>query len=92
MTSTIFTVCLWLVLVSFLWSIGKAATQGWTKVQRLHQVPCSRCTFFTHDYHLKCPVHPYKALSEEAINCLDYKPAIKLSLSYRSDRTNSTVK
>lgn len=37
-------------------------------------MPCSRCAFFTGSYHLKCTVHPCKALSEEAIGCLDYEP------------------
>jgi hypothetical protein len=44
------------------------------RLRRLHQVPCSRCAFYTGDYRLKCTVHPCKALSEEAIACLDYEP------------------
>lgn len=74
--SFIFEVCLGLVLVGFLWSIGQALMQGWANLQRLHQIPCSRCTFFTGDYRLKCTVYPDKALSEEAIDCLDYELAV----------------
>lgn len=48
--------------------------QGITYVKRLHQIPCSRCTFFTGDYRLKCTVHPYNALTETALNCIDYEP------------------
>jgi len=47
---------------------------GISYVKRLHQIPCSRCTFFTGDYRLKCTVHPYSALTETALNCSDYEP------------------
>lgn len=68
-----------LVLASLLWSIGKTFIRGQTTLQRLHRIPCHRCTFFTDDYRLKCTVHPHKALSEEAIDCLDYELAVKRS-------------
>lgn len=58
----------------FVWSIWKAEKDGVARLHRLHQIPCSRCTFFTGDYRLKCTVHPTKALTEEAINCFDYEP------------------
>ncbi|WP_205127386.1 hypothetical protein [Okeania hirsuta] len=48
--------------------------QGISYVRRLHQIPCSRCIFFTGDYRLKCTVHPYNALTETALNCSDYEP------------------
>lgn len=48
--------------------------QGITYVKRLHQIPCSRCGFFTGDYHLKCTVSPNIALTENALNCSDYEP------------------
>jgi hypothetical protein len=60
-------------LGSFLWALWSALREGWSNLRKLHQIPCSRCAFFTGDYHLKCTVHPCKALSEEAINCLDYE-------------------
>ncbi|NEQ95240.1 MAG: hypothetical protein F6K30_00640 [Cyanothece sp. SIO2G6] len=60
----------------------------WTTIQkgvqyisRLHQVPCSQCTYFTGDYRLKCPVHPIEALTEEAIACRDYE-CRKASIDY----------
>lgn len=61
-------------LISFITAICVAVHDGMRRLQRLHQVPCSRCTFFTGDYRLKCTVHPCKALSEEAIGCLDFEP------------------
>lgn len=71
--NSVFAICIWLVLASFLWSLWKDLVRGCANLQRLHQVPCCRCTFFTGDYYLKCTVHPGKALTEEAIDCLDYE-------------------
>ncbi|WP_279327060.1 hypothetical protein [Crocosphaera subtropica] len=39
----------------------------------MHEIPCSHCQYFTNDYHLKCPVNPFQANTEEAINCKDYQ-------------------
>ena len=64
----------WILIAVFAWSCWLAAKDGITTVQRLHQIPCSTCQFFTGSYQLKCPVHPKMALSEEAINCSDYDP------------------
>lgn len=66
------------LLVVFLWSIWIALRDGVAQIKRLHQVPCSRCAYFTGDYRLKCTVHPCKALTEEAINCIDYEPTTHL--------------
>jgi len=46
---------------------------GLTGLQRLHNIPCTRCVFFTGDYRLKCTVRPCQALSEDAIHCLDFE-------------------
>ena len=73
----IYLVCISIVLLSLWQSLWKTLNQGWTHVQRLHQIPCHRCIFFTGDYRLKCTVYPSKALNEEAIDCLDYEYAIK---------------
>lgn len=50
--------------------------QGASYVRRLHQIPCSQCAYFTGDYRLKCTVHPISALTEEAIDCMDYASKI----------------
>ena len=63
-----------ILLIFFCLSIYLAMRDAITRIRRLHQIPCSRCAFFTGDYRLKCTVHPCKALSEEAIDCLDYEP------------------
>lgn len=64
----------WTIIIFFLWTSWIAAKEGIDTVKRLHQIPCSDCRFFTGNYHLKCPVHPNNALTEEAINCSDYCP------------------
>lgn len=56
------------------WSLWSAARSGVSEAKRLHQIPCSSCSFCTGDYRLKCTVHPFEALTELAINCPDYKP------------------
>lgn len=58
-----------LIAVISIWSaIQEAVNTG----KRLHKIPCANCQYFTGDYHLKCTLHPKAALTEEAINCLDY--------------------
>ncbi|WP_052672527.1 hypothetical protein [Aliterella atlantica] len=42
--------------------------------KRSSQIPCKLCRFFSHNYYLKCAVHPDLALKAEAINCPDYYP------------------
>ncbi|MEL6502674.1 MAG: hypothetical protein AAFQ23_14990, partial [Cyanobacteria bacterium J06623_1] len=32
-------------------------------LQRLHQIPCDKCAYFTGDYRLKCTVNPVAAMS-----------------------------
>jgi hypothetical protein len=60
-------------LASYLHAVWKSLRKDWQHLQRLHQIPCHRCVFFTGEYNLKCTVHPDKALNEDAIGCLDYQ-------------------
>lgn len=69
-----FMVCLAMGLVSYARSIWKTLKQDLLYLQRLHQIPCHHCVFFTGEYNLKCAVHPCKAFKEEAIGCADYQP------------------
>ncbi|QYO64190.1 hypothetical protein [Leptolyngbya sp. 7M] len=68
-------ICVWSSLTVFLWSIGLAVRDGVVRLKRLHQVPCSRCCYFTGDYRLKCAVNPCIALTEAAIDCRDFVPS-----------------
>jgi hypothetical protein len=60
-------------LYYYLRSTWKTIKKDWHHLNRLHQIPCDRCIFFTGEYNLKCTVHPDKALNEDAIGCLDYR-------------------
>ncbi len=66
--------CISALLALFLCSVFLAAKDGFERLRRLHQVPCSQCAFFTGDYNLKCTVRPCAALTEDAIDCLDFEP------------------
>ncbi|MBW4522715.1 MAG: hypothetical protein KME16_23980 [Scytolyngbya sp. HA4215-MV1] len=63
----------WLLIGGAIWSLMSAFRDSVKTAQRLHQIPCADCQFFTRDYHLKCAVHPSRALSEQAIDCPDYR-------------------
>ena len=65
---------IWFLIGLSLWRSWQLLNRGVAHLRRLHQIPCSRCAFFTGDYRLKCTVHPCTALSEQAINCRDFEP------------------
>jgi len=64
----------WSMLLGGIWTLGATAREGIATLKHLHQIPCANCEFFTGNYLLKCPVHPFSALTEEAIHCSDYLP------------------
>lgn len=81
----------WIVLLLLL-------TKGWALssdtliyAQRMYQIPCSTCRFFTKNYQLKCAIHPIEALTEEAINCLDYESKFTLSSLDKPTLENSKI-
>jgi hypothetical protein len=64
------------LLIGFSWAVGVAIRESVVRLRRLHSIPCDRCVYFTGCHYLKCTVHPAKALSEDAIECLDFEPAL----------------
>lgn len=66
------TIAFGLAVFSF-WSVGLACREGATYLKRLHRIPCSDCAYFTGDYRLKCTLRPVEALTEEALECLDFE-------------------
>lgn len=58
------------MLIWSLWAAVRDAVKG---AAQLHQIPCANCQFFTDNCLLKCTVHPEIALSEQAIDCPDYR-------------------
>ena len=75
MASVLFAIGLATAIVITLWQGLCALKQGFQHLRRLHQIPCSRCAYFTGDYRLKCTVDPFSALTEAAIDCPDYQPS-----------------
>jgi hypothetical protein len=63
----------WGLTMGGCWSLYRMVRETLQTTHRMHQIPCSRCRYFTQDYYLKCTVHPHKALSEDAIGCRDYE-------------------
>lgn len=43
------------------------------QARKMHQIPCTKCRFFTGDYRLKCTANPLIANTEQAIDCIDYQ-------------------
>lgn len=62
-----------IILLAFLWSLIVATKDGVKYLQKLHQIPCDRCQYYTGTHYLKCPVHPMTALSEDAIGCRSFE-------------------
>ncbi|MEL6385444.1 MAG: hypothetical protein AAFQ89_23865 [Cyanobacteria bacterium J06626_18] len=63
----------WAIVAIAVWSIWSAIRDSVKRAQRMHQIPCSQCRYFSGNYLLKCPVHPGNALTEEAIGCSDFE-------------------
>jgi hypothetical protein len=73
MISWIFIGILWGgVFTGIGWSLSQNLAQAFKHVRRLHQIPCSKCIYFTDSCYLKCTVNPTVACSESAIDCRDF--------------------
>jgi hypothetical protein len=68
----------WLLVGLIFWSVWAAVRDAVRHAKQMHEIPCADCQFFTNSHYLKCPVHPDRALSIDAINCPDYQPAVYL--------------
>lgn len=74
MFSLLFLFCFWIaVLFIFIWRFSRLSKTAINHLHKMHQIPCSDCVFFSHEYYLKCPLHPKVALSEQAIDCQDFE-------------------
>ncbi|MEM6423586.1 MAG: hypothetical protein AAF728_00255 [Cyanobacteria bacterium P01_D01_bin.128] len=69
----VFLIIIWVILFGFMLTAVLAVRDGIRRLKRLHQIPCYRCRYYTGSYHLKCPVNPLTACSEDAIACQDYE-------------------
>jgi len=66
--------CSWGLIIFLIVTTFNHFKRGINYLKRLHQIPCSRCAFFTNNYLLKCTVHPQDAGTEAAIYCRDFEP------------------
>jgi hypothetical protein len=64
----------WAILCLMVSIILMAARAEIIALERLHQVSCINCQFFSKNPYLKCAVHPCIALTEKANDCSDYLP------------------
>ncbi len=55
------------------WSLVSFVYSSISEARTMHQIPCTKCRFFTGDYRLKCTVKPQIANTEKAIACSDYQ-------------------
>lgn len=61
------------ILCLFGWSFLSLILETVVRAKEMHQIPCTKCRFFTGDYRLKCTVKPSTANTEQAIGCLDFQ-------------------
>ena len=54
------------------WSLISCVLDVVAQAKKMHQIPCTKCRFFTGDYRLKCTANPSIANTEQAIGCGDY--------------------
>lgn len=38
------------------------------------EMPCYRCRYFNNNPYLKCALHPANVLTDESIDCVNYRP------------------
>ena len=60
------------VLGLFGYSFLGMILDAFSRAKVMHQIPCTKCRFFTGDYRLKCTVNPHAANTEKAIDCPDF--------------------
>ncbi|MEM8611538.1 MAG: hypothetical protein AAGF93_05935 [Cyanobacteria bacterium P01_H01_bin.105] len=77
----------WSMVILGIWQVVAATRDGVQRAQTMHRIPCSSCSFFTNQAVLKCPLHPTQALSEEAIDCVDFEVANPTLAAYQRLKT-----
>lgn len=62
----------WLLFLMLISNIFRAIADTISRAKKMHQIPCSKCKYFTNNYRLKCTIKPNLANTEAAISCPDY--------------------
>ncbi|MGB7087628.1 MAG: hypothetical protein WBD47_18860 [Phormidesmis sp.] len=65
----------WLITAMLALNVIAFLRGSLSNARKLHRIPCADCRYATRDYHLKCPVRPREAFTEQAISCLDFESA-----------------
>jgi hypothetical protein len=69
----------WTILFLMLSKIGIAARDEiFFTIKRFQRVPCRNCQYFSNNPYLKCAVNPGAVLTEEALQCSEYRLADKV--------------
>ena len=68
--STIFLV-ISIVMMAKAWKASRAKNVTFNCLPKL---PCTNCHFFTNNRYLRCTVRPSCVLTEQALDCSDYRP------------------
>ncbi|MCM1982354.1 hypothetical protein [Lyngbya confervoides] len=63
----------WLIVFMTGLTVFRFLLAGAQQIQQLHQIPCSRCVYFTATSCLKCTVRPDIAATELATDCADFE-------------------
>lgn len=70
---SVLAIAAWGLLGMMVWQVWSGMRDTVKRSRRMHEIPCPDCQFFTNDHRLKCTVHPNKAMTEEAIGCIDFE-------------------
>jgi hypothetical protein len=71
--SFVYAAIAWSFVIAIALNILSLLKQASDRTQKMHQIPCANCQFFTDNYALKCTIHPENALTEAAIDCSDFR-------------------
>lgn len=64
---------LFFLLIWFSRSLLIAIKYGMIRLKSVDSIPCYSCIYYTGYQELKCAVHPYQALTQNANDCLDFE-------------------
>ena len=64
---------LFFLLIWFLRSLFITIRYEMIRLTSVDFIPCYSCIYYTGERELKCTVHPYKALTQNATDCLDFE-------------------
>jgi len=63
-----------ILILAKAWKVVRAKNVTFNYCPKL---PCKNCHFFTNNHYLRCTVRPSCVLTEQALDCSDYRPLSK---------------